>query len=105
MRRCPKAHLSYRSRRIEQSSELALIVIADFLHRERVFTLAEQQELIGPHPHDFVGHGEPAGRDMSADAFRRPAWFSPHPMARDVLTVSYSIVVSPIVRESMSAVA
>ena len=35
-----------------------------------MFALAEQQELVGPHPHDFVGCGETAGRNVSADAFR-----------------------------------
>ena len=66
------------SGRIKQADELALIVITDFLDRERVFTLAQQQELIGPHPHDFIWRGEPAGRNVPADALRRPgAIFAP----------------------------
>ena len=36
-----------KSGRIEQTGELALIVVADFLDRERVFALPQQQELIG----------------------------------------------------------
>lgn len=61
---------AHRSRRIEQAGKLALIVVANFLDRERVFALAQQQELVGSHPHDFVGCGEPAGGDVPADAFR-----------------------------------
>ena len=55
---------------VEQPRELALVVVADFLDRERVFALAQQQELVGPHPHDFVWRGKPAGGDVRAGAFR-----------------------------------
>jgi len=69
---------AYRSCRIKQACELTLIIITDFLDRERVFTLAQQQELIGPHPHNFVWRGKPAGRNVPADALRRPgAIFAP----------------------------
>lgn len=54
----------------DQVGEFTLIVVADFLDRERVFTLAQQQELVGAHPHDFVRRGEPPGGDVRADAFR-----------------------------------
>lgn len=60
-----------RSRRIEQAGELALVIVADLAGPERALALAQQQERVGRHPHDFVGRDEPPRRDMRADAFRR----------------------------------
>lgn len=95
---------AHRSRRVEQADELALVVVADFLDRERVFALAQQQELVGPHPHDFVGRGKRLA-ETCALTFSEAFPSLKNPIGREVEAVSYSIVVSPIVRESMSAVA
>lgn len=111
MTRYPKAHRSIfrdrcvRSRRIEQAGKLALVIVANLAGQERAFALAQQQERGRRHPHDFVGRYKPPRRDMRADAFRGIGAIFTQPVARDMLRVAYSNVVSPIVRESMSAVA
>lgn len=94
-----------KSNRIKQPGELALVIVSDFLDRDRAFALAQQQYLIRPHTHDFIGRRESPGGDVGRDAFGGTGAIVPQPIPRDVLTVSYSSVVSPSVRESMSAVA
>ena len=90
---------------IEQAGELALVIVADLAGPERALALAQQQERIGRHPHDFVGVTRRRAVTCVLTLSEGPARLSPQPTPRDVLRVAYSSVVSPIVRESMSAVA
>jgi hypothetical protein len=56
--------------RIIEPGELALRIVTDFTDDERMLPLPQQQEIIGIHPHDFIGRRQSAGRDVAAGAFR-----------------------------------
>ncbi len=62
-----------RSRRIVEAGELGFGIITDFADDERVLPLPQQQNVIGIHPHDFVGRRQSAGGNMAAGAFRSGA--------------------------------
>lgn len=44
-----------------------------FAYDERVLALPQQQEIVGVHPHDFIGCRQPAGGDVTAGTFRAGA--------------------------------
>jgi len=94
-----------RSCRIEQAGELALVIVADLAGPERTFACRSNRSVSAGIR--MISSGVTSRRAVTCvlTLSEGPARLSPQPVPLDVLRVAYSSVVSPIVRESMSAVA